>query len=85
MTPRSSDEVWVMRSNERQKKRSGDLEHGINENDGRKGEGEKVRKGERTHERKGQGAKGEREGDSDDGKAERRRKWGVPGRVAPFR
>ena len=36
MTPRSSDEVWMMRSNERQKKRSGDLEHGINENDGRK-------------------------------------------------
>ena len=88
MTPRSSDEVWMMRSNERQKKRSGDLEHGINENDGRKWEGEKVRKGERAHERRGQGAKGdkgERDGDSDDGKAERRRKWGVSSRVAPCR
>ena len=58
------------------------MERGINENDGRKWEGEKVRKGERAHERRGQGAKGEREEDSDDGKAERRRKWGVPGRVA---
>ena len=36
MAPRWSDDVWMMRSNERQKERKGYLEHRRNENDGRK-------------------------------------------------
>ena len=36
MAPRWSDDVWMMRSNERQKQRKGYLEHRRNENDGRK-------------------------------------------------
>ena len=73
MAPPWSDEVWMMRSNERQKERSGALEHGINENDGRKREGEK---GEGTKEHRREGDKGpkekERGGDGEDGNMEMR-------------